>query len=43
MEDFIDIASGKGKDLLIEVNCKQEPIPDLYTFDADLKMVSNDK
>ena len=35
--------TGKGKDLILEVNCKGDPIPDLYTFEADLKLVSQDR
>lgn len=35
--------TGKGKDLIVEVNYKTNPIPDLYTFDADLKIVAQDK
>ena len=27
----------------MEVNCKTNPIPDLYSFDADLKLVFNDR
>ena len=29
--------------MILEVNCKGDPIPDLYTFDADLKLVSQDR
>ena len=35
--------TGKAKDLIVEVNCRDDPIPDLYTFDADLKIVSQDR
>ena len=27
----------------MEINCKTDPIPDLYTFNADLKLVYSDK
>ena len=42
-EEFIDLVTGKGKDLIVEISCKQDPIPDLYTFDADLKLVAQDR
>ena len=41
-DDLVDLITGKGKDMIIEVNCKTDPIPDLYSFDADLKLVSKD-
>ena len=28
---------------MLEVNCKNNPIPDLYSFDADLKIVASDR
>ena len=37
------MVTGKGKDLILEVNCKGDPIPDLYSFEADLKLVSQDR
>jgi phospholipid-transporting ATPase len=42
-EQFVDLVTGKGTDIIVEVNCKTDPIPDLYTFDADLKLVSSVK
>ena len=37
------IVSGQGRDLVIEVNCKDGPILDLYKFDSTLKIVTADK
>lgn len=28
--------------MILEVNCKTDPIPDLYSFEASLKLVSQD-
>lgn len=37
------IVSGKGRDLVIEVDCKDGPILDLYKFDSTLKLVTADR
>ena len=42
-DNFVELVTGKGEDWIVEVNCRSEPIPDLYQFDADLKLVSQDK
>ena len=42
-DDLFDIVTGQGKEIIMEVNCKAEPIPDLYSFDADLKLVYTDR
>ena len=40
-DNFVDLVT--GLDVIAEVNCKTNPIPDLYSFDADLKLVMQDK
>ena len=42
-DDLVDLVTGQGKQIIMEVNCKTEPIPDLYSFDADLKLVYEDR
>ena len=38
--DFLNIVSSRGEDVMLEVKCTDEPIPDLYSFDAKLKIVN---
>lgn len=38
-----DLVTGQGKEVIIEINCKTDPIPDLYSFDAGLKLVYPDR
>ena len=42
-DDLMDLVTGQGKEVIIEVNCKTDPIPDLYSFDAGLKLVYADR
>lgn len=37
-ENFKEIVTSE-KDVVIEVNCHTDPIPDLYSYEAHLKMV----
>lgn len=37
----MDLVAGQGSDMILEVNCKTAPIPDLYSFEATLKLVSS--
>jgi hypothetical protein len=41
-EDFTELITGE-KEIIVEINCKTDPIPDLYAFDAGLKLVYKDK
>lgn len=34
---------GASSEAIMEVSCKSDPVPDLYNFDAELKLVSQDK
>lgn len=38
--DFLNLVSSRGEDVMMEVKCTDEPIPDLYSFDANLKIVN---
>jgi len=37
-ENFQEIIT-QEKDVVVEVNCHTDPIPDLYSYEASLKMV----
>ena len=37
---MVDLVTGDGNDIIVEINCKKPPKPDLYSFEADLKLVS---
>ena len=39
-QDFLSLATNSGDDVMMEVKCTDEPIPDLYSFNAELKIVS---
>ena len=39
-DNLVDLVTGDGNDIIVEVNCKTPPKPDLYSFEADLKLVS---
>ena len=38
-QDFLSLATNSGDDVMMEVKCTDEPIPDLYSFNAELKIV----
>ena len=42
-DNMVNLIAGQGKEMIMEVNCKTDPIPDLYSFEADLKLVAQDK
>ena len=39
---MVNLVAGQGKDMIMEVNCTTDPIADLYSFEASLKLVSQD-
>ena len=39
-DNLVNLVTGEGSDIIVEVNCKTSPKPDLYSFDADLKLVT---
>ena len=41
-ENFIDIVTGKSRKIIMEVNLKDAPVPNLYQFQAYLKLVYED-
>ena len=36
--DFLNLISNRGEDVMMELKCTDEPFPDLYSFDANLKI-----
>lgn len=42
-DNLVDLVTGEGSELIVEVNCKTNPKPDLYSFEADLKLVTQEQ
>lgn len=42
-QNFFDLVTGSGRDVIIEVNQKDGPVANLYQFNADLKIVYADR
>ena len=40
--DFMNLVTKKGDDIVMEVKTTDSPIPDLYSFNGELKMVYQD-
>ena len=43
IDNLQEIINGGGKNILLEVNCKTGPKPELHAFDAALKVVFPDR
>ena len=42
-DNLVELLTNFGQGMIFEVNCKTEPIPDLYSFEASLKIINTER